>query len=82
MKLAVNIMIAATNQSVAVAAAARRSLDDACAAGFADADFSCVARLLRGPASADRPAAGPGPPPARSSARCRPGCRTTPATPS
>jgi 3-hydroxyisobutyrate dehydrogenase-like beta-hydroxyacid dehydrogenase len=40
-----------------VAAAARRSLDDACAAGFADADFSCVARLLRGPAPAGRPAA-------------------------
>jgi 3-hydroxyisobutyrate dehydrogenase/2-hydroxy-3-oxopropionate reductase len=32
-----------------VAAAARRALDDACAAGFADADFSCVARLLRKP---------------------------------
>ena len=38
-----------------VAAAARRSLDDACAAGFADADFSCVARLLRGPAPAGQP---------------------------
>jgi 3-hydroxyisobutyrate dehydrogenase/2-hydroxy-3-oxopropionate reductase len=30
-----------------VAAAARRCLDDACAAGFAGADFSCVAPLLR-----------------------------------
>ena len=30
-----------------VATAARRSLADACAAGYADADFSCVARLLR-----------------------------------
>jgi 3-hydroxyisobutyrate dehydrogenase-like beta-hydroxyacid dehydrogenase len=30
-----------------VATAARRSLADACAAGHADADFSCVARLLR-----------------------------------
>ena len=30
-----------------VAAAARRSLADACAAGHADADFSCVARLIR-----------------------------------
>jgi 3-hydroxyisobutyrate dehydrogenase/2-hydroxy-3-oxopropionate reductase len=30
-----------------VAAAARRALAEACAAGFADADFSCVARLLR-----------------------------------
>ncbi|HET9968146.1 MAG TPA: NAD(P)-dependent oxidoreductase [Streptosporangiaceae bacterium] len=33
--------------SLPVATAARRSLDDACAAGFADADFSCVTRLLR-----------------------------------
>jgi len=30
-----------------VATAARRSLADACAAGYADADFACVARLLR-----------------------------------
>ena len=30
-----------------VATAARRSLADACAAGYADADFSCVAHLLR-----------------------------------
>ena len=30
-----------------VATAARRSLAEACAAGHADADFSCVARLLR-----------------------------------
>jgi 3-hydroxyisobutyrate dehydrogenase len=30
-----------------VATAARRSLAEACAAGYADADFSCVARLLR-----------------------------------
>ena len=30
-----------------VVTAARRSLADACAAGYADADFSCVARLLR-----------------------------------
>ena len=45
MKLAVNIMIAATNQ--------------ACAEGFADADFCCVASLVRsgpvgGHASASR----------------------------
>ncbi|HEX5298793.1 MAG TPA: NAD(P)-dependent oxidoreductase [Streptosporangiaceae bacterium] len=33
--------------SLPVARAAHGSLDDACAAGFADADFSCIARLLR-----------------------------------
>jgi 3-hydroxyisobutyrate dehydrogenase-like beta-hydroxyacid dehydrogenase len=40
-------LAAAAGLPLPVATAARRSLDDACAAGFADADFSCVARLLR-----------------------------------
>jgi 3-hydroxyisobutyrate dehydrogenase-like beta-hydroxyacid dehydrogenase len=31
-----------------VTTAARRFLDQACAEGFADADFACVAALLRG----------------------------------
>ena len=31
-----------------VTAAARRFLDQACADGFADADFACVAALVRG----------------------------------
>jgi 3-hydroxyisobutyrate dehydrogenase-like beta-hydroxyacid dehydrogenase len=40
-----------------VTSAARRSLDQPCAAGFADADFSCVASLMRsGPAGGHRPA--------------------------
>jgi hypothetical protein len=30
-----------------VTATAKESLDRACAAGFSDADFACVARLLR-----------------------------------
>ena len=37
--------------------AARRSLGEACAAGYAEAGFSCVARLLSSPA-------GPAPDPA------------------
>jgi 3-hydroxyisobutyrate dehydrogenase-like beta-hydroxyacid dehydrogenase len=38
------------------AAAARRSLDEACAAGYADADFACVAALLRsGPGGGQPP---------------------------
>jgi 3-hydroxyisobutyrate dehydrogenase-like beta-hydroxyacid dehydrogenase len=37
-----------------VAAAARKSLDEACAAGFADADFACVASLLRSGAGTGR----------------------------
>jgi 3-hydroxyisobutyrate dehydrogenase-like beta-hydroxyacid dehydrogenase len=31
-----------------VITAARRFLDQACAGGFADADFACVAALVRG----------------------------------
>ena len=31
-----------------VTTAARRFLDQACAEGFADADFACVAALVRG----------------------------------
>jgi 3-hydroxyisobutyrate dehydrogenase-like beta-hydroxyacid dehydrogenase len=42
-------LAAAAGLLLPVATVARRSLDDACAAGFADADFSCVARLLRDP---------------------------------
>ena len=38
---------------LAVTATAKESLDQACAAGFSDADFACVARLLR-----PRPASG------------------------
>jgi 3-hydroxyisobutyrate dehydrogenase-like beta-hydroxyacid dehydrogenase len=40
-------LAAAAGLPLPAATAARRSLADACAAGYADADFSCVARLLR-----------------------------------
>jgi 3-hydroxyisobutyrate dehydrogenase-like beta-hydroxyacid dehydrogenase len=36
-----------TALSLAATATAKKSLDQACAAGFSDADFACVARLLR-----------------------------------
>jgi len=42
-------LAAAAGLPLPAATAARRSLADACAAGHADADFSCVARLLRKP---------------------------------
>jgi len=40
-------LAAAAGLPLPAATAARRSLADACAAGHADADFSCIARLLR-----------------------------------
>jgi 3-hydroxyisobutyrate dehydrogenase len=40
-------LAAAAGLPLPAATAARRALADACAAGYADADFSCVARLLR-----------------------------------
>ena len=45
-------LAAAEALALALTATAKESLDQACAAGFGDADFACVARLLR-----------PGPPP-------------------
>jgi 3-hydroxyisobutyrate dehydrogenase len=40
-------LAAAAGLPLPAATAARRSLADACSAGYADADFSCIARLLR-----------------------------------